>query len=197
MSSLAAAGVRCDQGRRMSHWRLYLWVHTQPHRPRAHPGAGPQAPWPLCPARTHLGPSAGPRTHGIGVAVPKAMPSLAGKGLGSSLSSRLQSPRSSLPRAGFPLCHIRPFSGRLSWAPHWPSQHRARTSTVPRSLLPCLCLSRRHVHAFLCGVCGVDLLCSLLCLFEVLCQLREGTSLSESCTEAGTTVAWEENGGWL
>lgn len=170
-------------------------MHTQPHCLRARPGAGPQAPWSLCPARTYLGLSAGPRTHGFGVAVPKATLSLAGKGLGGSLSSWLQSPWSSLPCAGFPPCHIRPFSGRLPWALHWPSQHQARMSTMPRSLLPCLCLPRRHIHAFLCSVCGVDLLWSLLCLFEVLCQLREGTSLSESCTEAGTTVAWDEYGG--
>lgn len=110
--------------------------------------------------------------------------------------SQLQSPktRSSLPRAGFPPCHIRPFSGRLSWALHGPAQHRAHTSTMPRSLAPRVCLPRRHIHAFLCSVCGVDLLWSLLCLSEVLCQLREGASLHGSCTEAGTTVAWEENG---
>lgn len=112
--------------------------------------------------------------------------------------SQLQAPKLPVIPAmcWFSPCHVRPFSGRLSWAPHWPSQHRARTSTMPRSLLPRLCLPGRHSHAFLCSVCGVDLLWSLRCLFEVLCQLREGTSLRESCTEAGTTVAWEENGRW-
>lgn len=165
MSSLAAAGVRCDQGRRMSHWRLYLWVHTQPHRPRARPGAGPQAPWPLCPARTHLGPSAGPRTHGIGVAVPKAMPSLTGKGLGGSLSSRLQSSRSSLPRAGF-----HRVTSVLSLATSR-GLHTGLLSTEPARLL-CRALCS-HVCAFpviifmpFCAVCVVLTYCgaSSVCL---------------------------------